>query len=482
MIETMDDSVILIEEKENTGYAENANLLKYVKKDFGSAEYSHSSYSHEEVANSCKEQHRNDVSEKCSNENSSEKSNRQSFSQSLKSTSSAAKVSNPQYKPAEFSTLPDQVNESLKSPTHALVNGELTKKKRKKRTKEDIIAERAAKQLVKEQKIQKQMEKKYLVRSVNDLPNQWLIHIELQKQMELERNLARFEREVSAAKKSKCEQNLFCLVSLDLLTEIENLCECITRVFEQRAISDQLIFDGSGSRICWKRNILQGDIENGEFVRSDKLMYEQFCILSFSAMRYSQFKSSEEIANFIEEYMITYPFPSPLLTVVVYGTLKMRKEKIASFVLEIFERYKAQTRFVSNAEEYAMLVAQMHRSIARSQMHSDQQDQIDRNQQNQPIVDIKKGVTEGSKSFLVSDWWMKMLSQIHRMGTDAQRTIVTSYPNPHILSEMHDLFYNGIQLIAQKEIEHGRKIGPALARKIYLMLTSTSGTEIIDED
>lgn len=32
--------------------------------------------------------------------------------------------------------------------------------------------------------------------------------------------MANFEREVSAAKKSKCEQNLFCIISLDLITAV----------------------------------------------------------------------------------------------------------------------------------------------------------------------------------------------------------------------------------------------------------------------
>lgn len=41
-----------------------------------------------------------------------------------------------------------------------------------------------------------------------------------QKRIELEKQLAKFEREVSTAKKSKCEQNLFCVINLDLIAAI----------------------------------------------------------------------------------------------------------------------------------------------------------------------------------------------------------------------------------------------------------------------
>lgn len=40
----------------------------------------------------------------------------------------------------------------------------------------------------------------------------------------------------------------------------------------------------------------------------------------------------------------------------------------------------------------------------------------------------------------------------------------------------------GMELLADTKYDYGKRIGPALARKIYLMLTSTSGTEIIDEN
>lgn len=58
-------------------------------------------------------------------------------------------------------------------------------------------------------------------------------------------------------------------------------------------------------------------------------IYEQFCILSMNTQRYGQFKSAEEIAGFIEECLKKYPFPSPQLTLVVHGLLKLRKEKVS---------------------------------------------------------------------------------------------------------------------------------------------------------
>ncbi|CAG9530904.1 unnamed protein product [Cercopithifilaria johnstoni] len=297
-----------------------------------------------------------------------------------------------------------------------------------------------------------------------------------QKQTELEKQLAKFEREVSAAKKSKCEQNLFCIVSLDLIAAINELDELITKVFTDRGIRDQLLFDDSGMTICWKRRILEGKMENNEFIRGEKLIYEQFCILSMNAQRYGQFKSTEEIAEFIEECIKKYPFPSPKLTLVVHGLLKLRKEKVADFVLEIFERFRVQTRFTVTTQEYVMLIAQMHRSIARNESCLEEQ--------TLPIVNIEKGITEGDDSAIISDWWMKMLSQVHRMGTDAQQAIVKTFPNPHALSKLLRSMpmKEGMKLLADTKMDYGKRIGPVLARKIYLMLTSVSGAEIIDEN
>ncbi|KAL3997427.1 hypothetical protein ACH3XW_10870 [Acanthocheilonema viteae] len=329
-------------------------------------------------------------------------------------------------------------------------------KKRRKRTKDEIKAEQAAKEEAKERKKQERIAKK--------------------RQIELEKQLARFEREVSAAKKSKCEQNLFCIISLDLIAAINNLDELITKIFTDRGIRDQLLFDGFGMTTCWKRRILHGEVENNEFIRGEKLMYEQFCILSMNAQRYGQFKSTEEIAEFIEEYLKKYPFSSPQLTLVVYGLLKMRKEKVADFVLEIFERFRVQTRFIATAEDYAMFISQMHRSIARNESRLEEQIL--------PIVNIEKGITEGDNSAIIFDWWMKMLSQVHRMGTDAQRAIVNTFPNPHALSKLLRTIpmKEGMKLLADTKMDYGKKIGPVLARKIYLMLTSVNGSEIIDEN
>uniref|UniRef100_A0A915Q096 ERCC4 domain-containing protein n=1 Tax=Setaria digitata TaxID=48799 RepID=A0A915Q096_9BILA len=379
----------------------------------------------------------------------------ESFSQPAQSVTSFKETPLITDQPVIFSTSPNKSAMSI-SIVRSTSDSAFVDKKRRKRTKDEIFAEKAAKAEAKLRKEQERARRK--------------------KQIELEKQIAKFQREISAAKKSKCEQNLFCFISLDLLTEIENLDEVTTKIFEERNIRNQLVFDGTGMRIYWKRRILQGEVENDEFVRSEKLVLEQFFILSMGVKRYSEFKSAEEIADFVEEYLKKNLFPSARLTIVVYGLLKLRKEKVADFVLEIFERYRVQTHFVLTTAEYAMLIAQMHRAIARNQSYLEEKIY--------PIVNIEKGITEGDNSSIVSDWWMKMLSQIHRMGTDAQRAIVNRFPNPHTLSQLLKAMpmKEGIKMLSDTKLDYGRRIGPVIARKIYLMLTSVSGTEIIDEN
>ncbi|VDK40666.1 unnamed protein product [Gongylonema pulchrum] len=250
----------------------------------------------------------------------------------------------------------------------------------------------------------------------------------LQKKIELQKQMARFEREVITAKKSKCEQNLFCFISPDLLGSIGNLGEMTMKVFEKRNIGGQLHLGGQGPGVCWKRRILEGEVENGEFIRGERMIYEQCCILPMNAGDYSAFKRAEELSGFVEQCLQKYPFVAPRATLVVYGILQMPKGKMADFVLEIFERYRAQTRFIVTVEEYAALIARMHRSIARNERRLEEQNQL--------IVNIEKGISEGDNSCIVSDWWMKMLSQMHRMGSDAQRTIATIFPDPHSLLKL----------------------------------------------
>lgn len=40
---------------------------------------------------------------------------------------------------------------------------------------------------------------------------------------------------------------------------------------------------------------------------------------------------------------------------------------------------------------------------------------------------------------------------------------------------------DGMEMLADTKMESSKRIGPVLGRKIYLMLTSINGTEIIDE-
>lgn len=47
-------------------------------------------------------------------------------------------------------------------------------------------------------------------------------------------------------------------------------------MFTDRDIPDQFVFDGTGMTVCWKRKILQGGVENNEFVRDEKLVRSTF--------------------------------------------------------------------------------------------------------------------------------------------------------------------------------------------------------------
>lgn len=144
-----------------------------------------------------------------------------------------------------------------------------------------------------------------------------------------------------------------------------------------------------------------------------------------------------------------------------------------SLGLSLFDKYKVQLRFCRNIEDFTYLIAQMHRTLAKMekkletfgiQLH----------------VNVEKGIKEGDN--LVEDWWGRMLDHMHRLPEECRRAIIEVYPNPFVLMEKLDEMTPGdaMQEFAGIECSNGRRVGPAVAQKLYFMMTSEDGTEIID--
>jgi hypothetical protein len=123
--------------------------------------------------------------------------------------------------------------------------------------------------------------------------------------------------------------------------------------------------------------------------------------------------------------------------------------------------------------EFSYLVAQIHRTLAKLEKKSE----ISATQMH---INVEKGIREGEN--LVEDWWSRMLLHMYRLPEECRRAIVETFPTPFVLMDNLDQLTpgDGMQYIADIECSNGRRVGPAIAQKLYLLMTSEEGTEVID--
>lgn len=132
-----------------------------------------------------------------------------------------------------------------------------------------------------------------------------------------------------------------------------------------------------------------------------------------------------------------------------------------------------QLRFCRTAEDLSYLIAQMHRALAKFEKKMETAN-------NQLHVNVEKGIREGDN--LVEDWWSRMLNHMYRLPEECRRAIIELYPNPFVLMDRLDQMSPGtaLQHLADIVCDNGRRVGPAIAQKLYIMMTSEDGHEIID--
>jgi hypothetical protein len=95
-------------------------------------------------------------------------------------------------------------------------------------------------------------------------------------------------------------------------------------------------------------------------------------------------------------------------------------------------------------------------------------------------LEIDKGIKTGEN--LVEDWWSRMLNHMYRLPEECRRAIIDAYPNPFVLLDKLNSMPAGeaMQHLAEIECSNNRRVGPVVAQKLYMLMTSEDGTEIID--
>jgi hypothetical protein len=81
----------------------------------------------------------------------------------------------------------------------------------------------------------------------------------------------------------------------------------------------------------------------------------------------------------------------------------------------LFERYRVQLRYCRTIEDFAYLIAQTHRTVAKLEKKLE-------TSLTQIHLNAEKGIKDGEN--LVEDWWNRMLNHIYRLPEECRRAIV----------------------------------------------------------
>ncbi|VDN50878.1 unnamed protein product [Dracunculus medinensis] len=276
---------------------------------------------------------------------------------------------------------------------------------------------------------------------------------------EFQKTIEKFERDVRSTYNTKCEHNLFCIISEDLDNLINGFKKSVERFFEKRNIANQLLFEEHGQVIYWRRKTLEVIVENEKLTRFEYMTLEPFFVFFLGGEAFTNLIKSHSFDGYIQNQRNGISFFSPRITVIVYGIHQVEINKI-------------QIHFFDSLDDISVFIGQMHRSIAK---------RIKRSEGKQQIIGTEKGTKE--EEMIISDWWSKMLKHIHRIGDDHCRTLLKHFPNPFdFMKKLNQQnASDAIKMIENIKTDRGRKIGPMLARKIYLVLTSSDGSEIIND-
>ncbi|VDM53056.1 unnamed protein product [Angiostrongylus costaricensis] len=280
-----------------------------------------------------------------------------------------------------------------------------------------------------------------------------------------EKKTKAIEREIRASLNSKCEQYMFCCVTeAELRTRV---------VFSGRNIGNQLVCDEERTdmKVLWHRKCIEAVDEGASsyyFVTISIVLQVQQHVFAvvISSESLNELVRSKSLEDFVAMQKLSYPVANSSLIVICHAVYLFQVHDLS---IELFDNYRTQFHYVPTAHDFALYLAQITRALAKmGRTH----DSTGHNLQ---------GVKDASTDVLVRDWWSKMLSVICRMQDGQRRAILSAFPNPFIASKKFiEMGYtDAVVELANIQTEDGRRLGPVIAHRLFMILTDSTGTEII---
>ena len=303
------------------------------------------------------------------------------------------------------------------------------------------------------------------------------------EQEKAEKELNKIRRQIQSSKNSKCEQFMFCHVSTRIFSMDESLKDELTKQFVDRGIPDQLVPDISPSammRIQWRRKSIDAYMEEGKLQSQEKMeLQDWFCCVLTGETFTVLAKTKNGLQDYLLDQVKAHRTREARPTLIVLGKHTIRENNLHSLIFDVYEQSKAQIRFVPDALDFAFVVVQMHRALAKLEKKTEKLAETETGSGAHFAID--KGISEGPG--MVADWWARMLEHMHRMSEEQKRAILKAYPNPiKLMNRLLDPTNSpgsSMFLLSEIQMESGRRLGPVLAQKIFVMLTSEEGNEII---
>uniref|UniRef100_A0A915BPW5 Uncharacterized protein n=1 Tax=Parascaris univalens TaxID=6257 RepID=A0A915BPW5_PARUN len=282
---------------------------------------------------------------------------------------------------------------------------------------------------------------------------------------EYEQCVSEGSRRVAA---SAVERSVVSVLDASLMAAFDGLEEAMRTVFTEQGIPSEVRHsDGPGMCVRWKMKAFEDTFVDNTDAGSTSDRYEVYwrdVTICIDGLKFNELVEKNTLLDFIDDYSGL----SAIVTLAVYGSHN-RNNELSPIVFEAFEKKRTQIRFICSAMEMALMILRSHRSIARWKPDFTS------------IFERVRGRTEGLG--LTTDWWMKMLMHVHRLGSEERRALVARFPDVFDLAKrLRELGEKeGTKLIAGTRTSTNRCIGPVISQKIFLLLTSDSGLEIVDD-
>ncbi|WKX90353.1 hypothetical protein Q1695_009303 [Nippostrongylus brasiliensis] len=295
---------------------------------------------------------------------------------------------------------------------------------------------------------------------------------EAQTEKLIEKKRKAIEREISASIKSKCEQHLYCHVSRRLFNEFPETEVHTRMMFLERNVSDQLICDESrpDTQILWYRKCIEAIEVDGTVDKREYMALQHVFAIAMSSDTFMVLVKSNGLEDFITTQKLSHAVSNSMLILIVIGK---SPRQLFDLGISLFDCCRAQLHYVHNASEFAKYLAQITRALAKMERHLAHHDRL--------VVDVDKGLRDAPLDELMCDWWNKMLAVVCRLQDGHRRAIVSAYPNPHIASRRFtEMGYTrAVKELAEIQSDSGRRLGPVLAHRLFMILTDSLGTEIV---